>query len=156
MGEQPGTRTPVTYEHCTHVIGGPFFHGTKWSLWVSATSWFPDTRPTTRRAGLEPPLLQRAAARAGGVGSRAGDGAVRQHRTGTHLPRGAARAVRGRPQPDRQAVPGQPDPVLPGPATRCASWASWTSGEGHDADARKGMLDNLARLREQGLDIIED
>ena len=28
--------------------------------------------------------------------------------------------------------------------------------EGHDPDVVKGMLDHLARLREQGLDVIED
>lgn len=28
--------------------------------------------------------------------------------------------------------------------------------EGHDPEVLKGMLDRLARLREQGLDVIED
>ena len=28
--------------------------------------------------------------------------------------------------------------------------------EGHDAEVLQGMLDNLARLRAQGLDVIED
>jgi Rifampin ADP-ribosyl transferase len=30
------------------------------------------------------------------------------------------------------------------------------SWEGHDREVLKGMLDSLARLREQGLDVIED
>lgn len=28
--------------------------------------------------------------------------------------------------------------------------------QGHDPEVLQGMLDNLARLREQGLDVIED
>jgi rifampin ADP-ribosylating transferase len=28
--------------------------------------------------------------------------------------------------------------------------------DGHDPEVLKGMLDDLARLREQGLDVIED
>ena len=39
---------------------------------------------------------------------------------------------------------------------RCAWSARWTSWEGHAPEVLKGMLDHLALMREQGLDVIED
>ena len=42
------------------------------------------------------------------------------------------------------------------PAIRCASVGEVDSWTGHDPEVLKGMLDRLALLREQGLDVIED
>ena len=72
-----------------------------------------------------------------------------------HLRGGAARPVRGRPQRDQQEVPRQHHQSYRTrhPLRVVGEVDDW---EGHDPETLKSMLDNLALLREQGLDVIED
>jgi rifampin ADP-ribosylating transferase len=146
-------RIPVTYEHCSHVTG-PFFHGTKSVLEVGEE--------------LIP-----------GHGSNFQDGRVSNHVYFSALEGTAAwgaelaTALAGTEERGRIYVveplgpfeddPNVTDKRFPGNPTESyrtrdpmrvvGEVLDW---EGHDPDVLKQMLDHLAVLREQGLDLIED
>ena len=153
MSEDGGSHVPVTYERCAHV-GGPFYHGTKAALEVGDE--------------LVP-----------GHGSNFQEGRVSNHVYFTALVDTAAWGAelatalagsgeRGRIYVVEPLGPFEDDPNVtdkrfPGNPTRSYRTRSplrvvgelhdW---QGHDPEALQGMLDGLARLREQGLDVIED
>jgi hypothetical protein len=152
-GENGSTRVPVTYEHCEH-INGPFYHGTKSALAVGDE--------------LVP-----------GYGSNYQEGRVSNHIYFSALEETAAwgaelatalagTGVRGHIYVVEPLGPFEDDPNVtdkrfPGNPTESYRTRSplrvvgevegW---QGHDPDVLKGMLDHLAQLREQGLDVIED
>jgi Rifampin ADP-ribosyl transferase len=153
MGENVSARVPVTYECCGH-IGGPFYHGTRSAL----------------EAGEE--LVP-------GYGSNFQEGRVSNHIYFTALVDTAAWGAelatalagsgeRGRIYVVEPLGPFEDDPNVtdkrfPGNPTQSyrtrhplrvvGEVVGW---EGHDPQVLKGMLDHLALLREQGLDVIED
>ncbi|MCG2799105.1 MAG: NAD(+)--rifampin ADP-ribosyltransferase [Cellulomonas sp.] len=153
MSDAPSTRTPVTFDHCAH-IEGPFFHGTKSALDVSTE--------------LVP-----------GFGSNFQEGRISNHLYFTALVETAAwgaelaTALAGikerghiyvvEPTGPFEDDPNVTDKRFPGNPTQSyrthhplrviAELDSW---EGHSPEVLQGMLDGLARLREQGLDVIED
>jgi hypothetical protein len=153
MGEESTTHVPVTYERCEH-IGGPFYHGTKSALEIGDE--------------LVP-----------GYGSNFQEGRVSNHIYFTALVDTAAwgaelaTALAGSEERGRVYVveplgpfeddPNVTDKRFPGNPTQSyrtrdplrvvGAVDSWA---GHDADVLKEMLDHLALLREQGLDVIED
>jgi rifampin ADP-ribosylating transferase len=144
---------PVTFERCDHVEG-PFFHGTRTAFAVGdhlvpgQLSNFHEGRISNHvyfSALLEP--------------------AVWAAELATAL---AGSAERGRIYVVEPIGPFEDDPNVtnkrfPGNVTRSYRTRhalrvvdeirTW---EGHDPEVLQAMLDNLARLREQGLDIIED
>lgn len=153
MGEGNGAYVPVTFDRCDH-IEGPFFHGTKSSLEVGDQ--------------LAP-----------GYGSNFQDGRVSNNISfaalvetavwGAELATALARSSeRGHVYAVVPLGPFEDDPNVtnkkfPGNVTQSyrsrhplrvvGEVESW---EGHAPGVLQGMLDNLARLREQGLDVIED
>ena len=153
MGEDGSDWVPVTYESCEH-IGGPFFHGTKSVLEVGEE--------------LVP-----------GYGSNFQQGRVMNNIYFTALVETAAWGAelatalagsgeRGHIYVVEPLGPFEDDPNVtnkrfPGNVTESyrtrhplrvvGEVDSW---EGHDPETLKGMLDRLAQLREQGLDVIED
>jgi hypothetical protein len=153
MDENGSTYVPVTYEHCEHVTG-PFFHGTKSALDVGAEL-------------------------VAGYGSNFHEGRVMNHIYFTALVDTAAwgaelaTAMAGtgerghiyvvEPQGPFEDDPNVTNKRFPGNVTQSYRTRSplrvvgevdgW---EGHDPEVVKGMLDRLAQLREQGLDVIED
>jgi rifampin ADP-ribosylating transferase len=153
MGENGSTRVPVTYDRCDH-IAGPFFHGTKSTLAVGDE--------------LVP-----------GYGSNFQEGRVMNHIYFTALVDTAAWGAelatafagsqeRGHIYVVEPLGPFEDDPNVtdkrfPGNVTESyrtrkpllvvGEVEDW---QGHDPEVLKGMLDHLAQLREQGLDVIED
>jgi Rifampin ADP-ribosyl transferase len=153
MGEPTGTHIPVTYDNCAQVEG-PFYHGTKTALEV----------------GVE--LIP-------GYGSNYQGGRVSHNIYFTALVETAAWGAelstalagggeRGHIYLVEPLGPFEDDPNVtnkrfPGNPTRSyrtrhplritAEIVDW---QGHDPAVLKGMLDHLAQLREQGLDVIED
>jgi hypothetical protein len=153
MDENSSSHVPVTYERYEHVRG-PFFHGTKSALW----------------AGDE--LVP-------GYGSNFQEGRVSKHIYFTALVDTAAWGAelatapagsgdRGRIYVVEPLGPFEDDPNVtdkrfPGNLTQSyrtrhplrivGEVDGWT---GHDPEVVKEMLDHLAQLREQGLDVIED
>jgi Rifampin ADP-ribosyl transferase len=152
-GENGGAHVPVTYDSCAHVAG-PFFHGTKAVLEVGDE--------------LVP-----------GYGSNYQEGRVSNHIYFSALEETAAwgaelaTALAGtgerghiyvvEPLGPFEDDPNVTDKRFPGNPTESFRTRSplrvvgevqhW---QGHDPDVLKGMLDHLAQLREQGLDVIED
>ncbi len=144
---------PVTFDRCDHV-SGPFFHGTRHAVAVGEhlvagrASNFEEGRISNHvyfSALLEPAVwgAELAVALAGADG-------------------------RGHVYVVEPTGPFEDDPNLtnkrfPGNVTRSYRTRhplrvvdevhDW---EGHPPDVLQGMLDSLARLREQGLDVIED
>ena len=153
MDENGSSYVPVTYEHCAH-IGGPFFHGTKSALAVGdgLVPGFGSNFQAGRVSNniYFTALVDTAAWGAELASALAGDG-ERGHIyvveplgpfeddpnvTNKRFPGNVTQSYRTR---DPLRVVGEVD-----------DWA------GHDPDVLKGMLDHLALLREQGLDVIED
>ncbi len=150
---EDGPHVPVNYENCHH-ISGPFYHGTKSAL----------------TAGDE--LIA-------GYGSNFQKGRVSHNIYFTAVVETAAwgaelatalaeRAERGHIYVVEPLGPFEDDPNVtnkkfPGNPTRSyrtrqplrvvSELDAW---EGHDPEVLQGMLDRLALLREQGLDVIED
>ena len=139
MGENDSEYVPVTYESCEHVVG-PFFHGTKSALAVGDEL-------------------------VAGYGSNFQSGRVMNNIYFTAL---AGVEDRGHIYEVEPLGPFEDDPNVtnkrfPGNITQSyrtrhplrvvGEVDDW---QGHDPETVKGMLDNLALLREQGLDVIED
>ncbi len=153
MGEQPSTHTPVTYDSCAH-IKSPFYHGTKFLLEVDAElvpgygSNFQQGRVSDNIYFTA--LVETAAWGAELATALAGSGQ-----------RGHIYVVE--PMGPFEDDPNVTDKRFPGNPTRSyrtrhplrivAELESW---QGHPQEVVKGMLDHLAQLREQGLDVIED
>jgi hypothetical protein len=153
MGEDSGTHDPVTYEHCEHVRG-PFFHGTKAELEVGDElvpgygSNFQEGRVSNNIYFTA--LVDTAAWGAELAAALAGGGE-----------RGRIYVVE--PLGPFEDDPNVTDKRFPGNLTQSyrtrhplrvvGEVDSW---EGHAPEVLKGMLDHLALLREQGLDVIED
>jgi len=153
MGENDSEYVPVTYDSCEHLVG-PFFHGTKSALAVGDEL-------------------------VAGYGSNFQSGRVMNNIYFTALVDTAAWGAelatalagvedRGHIYEVEPLGPFEDDPNVtnkrfPGNITQSyrtrhplrvvGEVDDW---QGHDPETVKGMLDNLALLREQGLDVIED
>jgi hypothetical protein len=153
MAEHPRTHTPVSYERCAH-IEGPFYHGTKSPLAVGDDllpghgSNFQDGRVSNNIYFTA--LVETAAWGAELATALAGSGE-----------RGHIYVVE--PLGPFEDDPNVTDKRFPGNPTQSyrtrhplrvvTELESWP---GHSPEVLKGMLDRLAQLREQGLDVIED
>jgi hypothetical protein len=153
MDETGAPRVPVTYERCGHVEG-PFYHGTKAVLAVG------DELVAGHGSNFE----------AGRVSNNVYFTAVLETAAwGAELATAlAGLEERGRiyvvePQGPFEDDPNVTDKRFPGNPTQSyrtrhpvrvvGEVVDW---QGHDPQTVQGMLDSLARLREQGLDVIED
>ena len=153
MGEQPSTHQPVTYDRCAHVKG-PFYHGTKSALGAGAElapgygSNFQHSRVSNNiyfTALVETAAWGAELATAlAGIGERGHIYVVE--------PMGP---FEDDPNVTNKRFPGNPTQSYRTrhPLRVIAELESW---QGHAPDVLKGMLDHLAQLREQGLDVIED
>jgi hypothetical protein len=153
MGEDDDTYVPVTFERCAHVEG-PFFHGTKSALAVG-DELIPGFGSNFQAGRVSNNIYFSALV----------DTAVWGAELATAL---AGDGERGHVYVVEPLGPFEDDPNVtnkrfPGNVTQSYRTRSplrvvgevedWT---GHDPDVLKGMLDSLAQLREQGLDVIED
>ena len=153
MGENGSTHVPVTYERCEH-IPGPFYHGTKAVLEVGDElvpgfgSNFQERRVSNNIYFTA--LVETAAWGAELATALAGTGD--RGRIYVVEPRGP---FEDDPNVTNKRFPGNPTESYRTrhPLRVVGEVESW---EGHDPEVLKGMLDRLALLREQGLDVIED
>lgn len=144
---------PVTFEHCDHIVG-PFFHGTKGEfrpgdlLTPGQASNYHDGRISNHvyfAALMEPAIWGAELAVAYADGPAAG------------------RIYVVEPTGPFEDDPNLTNKKFPGNVTRSyrtrhplrviEEIENW---EPHSPEALQGMLDGLARLRAQGLDVIED
>lgn len=150
-GEKP--HVPVTFEHCDHV-GGPFFHGTKEALEAGdllvagQPSNFQDGRVSNHvyfSALLEPAIWGAELATAL-TGSDGRGHVYVVEPTGPFADDPNVTNKRFAGNPTRSYRTRHPMRVI----SEVHDW------EGHSPEVLQSMLDSLARLREQGLDLIED
>ena len=152
-GENGSNHVPVTYDRCAHIVG-PFFHGTK-SMLTAGDELVPGYGSNYQEGRVSnniyfTALVDTAAWGAELATALAGDG-----------DRGRIYVVE--PLGPFEDDPNVTDKRFPGNPTQSyrtrhpvrvvGEVDSW---EGHDPEVLKGMLDHLALLREEGLDVIED
>ena len=152
-GDDPATRTPVTFESCSH-IEGPFYHGTK-SAVEAGTELVPG-HGSNFHAGRASNHIYFSA-----LVETAVWGAELATALAGSAERGHVYVVE--PMGPFEDDPNVTDKRFPGNPTRSyrtrhplrviEELEHW---EGHEPAVLKGMLDHLAQLREQGLDVIED
>lgn len=152
MVDEERARVPVTCERCAHV-DGPFFHGTGAALEVGA-ELVPGHRSNFQDRVLRhvyfTALVETAVWGAELATALTGGGQ-----------RGRVYVVE--PQGPFEDDPNVTDEKFPGNVTQSyrshhplrvvGELHDW---EGHPPEVLQRMLDGLARLREQGLDVIED
>ncbi len=153
MDENTGGHVPVTYDSCQQ-IAGPFYHGTKSHLEVGDDlvpgygSNFQDGRVSNNIYFTA--VVETAAWGAELSTALAGNG--ERGRIYVVEPLGP---FEDDPNVTNKKFPGNPtESYRTRHALRVVGEVdSWT---GHDPEVVQGMLDRLALLREQGLDLIED
>jgi rifampin ADP-ribosylating transferase len=153
VGDDSSTHVPVTYERCEH-IEGPFYHGTRSSLEVGdelvpgCGSNFQVGRVSNNIYFTA--LVDTAAWGAELATALAGNG--ERGRIYIVEPLGP---FEDDPNVTNKRFPGNPTQSYRTrhPLRVVGEADTW---EGHDPEVLKGMLDRLALLREQGLDVIED
>lgn len=151
MGEN--THVPVTYERCEHVEG-PFYHGTKYALEAGEElvpghgSNYQDDRVSNN---IYFTTLVGTAAWGAELATALAGSAERGHIYVVE-PLGP---FEDDPNVTNKRFPGNPTESYRTrhPLRVVGEVDSW---EGHDPEVLKQMLDHLAQLREQGLDVIED
>ena len=147
------THVPVTYDSCSHVEG-PFFHGT--AAVVEIGDELVAGHPSNFHAGR----VANHVYFAGLLETAIWGAELAAARTGSDE-RGRVYVVE--PTGPFEDDPNVTDKRFPGNVTHSYRTRhpmrvvdevqDW---EGHPPDVLQGMLDNLARLRAQGLDVIED
>lgn len=156
MDEVTRPRTAVTYDHCAHVPG-PFFHGTRAAVAVGA-ELVPGHRSHFRPARALQHVYFTAVVETAVWGAEL---AAALHPDGSSRQRGRIYLVE--PQGPFEVDPNVTDKRFPGNPTESyrtthplrvtGELETWTS---HPPEVVQRMLDGLARLTEQGLDLIED
>ena len=153
MEQAVSDHTPITYDNC-HQVAGPFYHGTKAALEAGVellpgfTSNFQDGRVSNNIYFTA--LVDTAAWGAELATALAGsDGRGHIYEVAPLGP------FEDDPNVTNKRFPGNPTRSYRtrSPLRIVAEVDDW---EGHDPEVLKGMLDHLALLREQGLDVIED
>ncbi|MFT4226519.1 NAD(+)--rifampin ADP-ribosyltransferase [Micropruina sp.] len=153
MDDQAETRIPVTYDNCAEVEG-PFYHGTKSDL-ATGTELVPGYGSNFQQGRVSNNIYFSALVETAAWGAELAT---------------ALAGVEGRghiyvvePLGPFEDDPNVTDKRFPGNPTQSyrtrdgvrvvAELQDW---EGHSPEVLKTMLDNLAQLREQGLDVIYD
>jgi len=153
MGENGRGHVPVTYENCAH-IPGPFYHGTKSVLEVGE-ELVPGHGSNFQTGRVSNNIYFTALVDTAAWGAElatALDGGAGRGRIYVVEPLGP---FEDDPNVTDKKFPGNPTQSYRTrrPLRVTGEVHHWT---GHDPQVLKGMLDRLATLQEQGLDLIED
>ena len=153
MPDAPELRQPVTYVTCASVRG-PFFHGTGWVLAAG------DELIAGRRSNYQEGRVSNHVYFTGLVDTAAWGAELATRLAGDD---GRGRIYVVEPLGPFEDDPNVTDKRFPGNPTQSyrtrdplrviRELDEW---EGHPPEAVQGMLDSLTRLREAGLDVIED
>lgn len=153
MGDAPSTRTPVTFDHCAH-IEGPFFHGTKSALDVG-TELLPGYGSNYQAGRISNHLYFAALVETAAWGAELATALAGLDERGHIYVVEPTGPFEDDPNVTDKRFPGNPTQSYRTrhPLRVVAELDTWPR---HSPEVLQGMLDNLARLREQGLDVIED
>jgi rifampin ADP-ribosylating transferase len=144
---------PVTYENCDHVRG-PFFHGTKSAL-DPGDELVPGYGSNFQSGRVSNNIYFTALVDTAAWGAELATSLAGTGERGHIYEVEPLGPFEDDPNVTNKRFPGNPTQSYRtrSPLRVVGEVADW---KGHDAEALKGMLDGLARLREQGLDVIED
>lgn len=153
MDEDGLDHVPVTYERCGHV-DGPFFHGTKAALGVG-DELVPGYGSNFQQGRMSNNIYFTAVMETAIWGAELATalaGSAERGRIYVVEPLGR---FEDDPNVTNKKFPGNPTASYRTrhPLLVVGEVVTW---EGHSPDVLNTMLGNLARLREQGLDLIED
>jgi rifampin ADP-ribosylating transferase len=151
--EAPSTRTPVTYDTCGHVEG-PFYHGTRSVLEVGA-ELVPGRGSNFQQGRVSNNIYFTGLVETATWGAELATALAGNGDRGHIYVVAPLGPFEDDPNVTDKRFPGNPTESYRTrhPLRVVAEVESW---EGHPPEVLQGMLDSLARLREQGLDVIED
>ena len=144
---------PVTYESCGH-IEGPFYHGTKSAVGVGE-ELIPGYGSNFQAGRVSHNIYFTAVVETAAWGAELASALAGTGERGHIYVVEPLGPFEDDPNVTNKRFPGNPTQSYrtTHPLRVAAELDDW---DGHDADVLKGMLDRLALLREQGLDVIED
>ena len=153
MGENGSTHVPVTYERCEH-IPGPFYHGTKAVLEVG-DELVPGFGSNFQEHRISNNIYFTALVETAAWGAELATALAGSEERGRIYIVEPLGPFEDDPNVTNKRFPGNPTESYRTrhPLRVVDEVESW---EGHDPDVLRQMLDHLALLREQGLDVIED
>jgi hypothetical protein len=153
MADDSGTHVPVTYERYEHV-GGPFYHGTKAVLEVGA-ELVPGFGSNFQQGRVSNNIYFTAVVETAAWGAELATALAGSSERGRIYVVQPLGPFEDDPNVTNKKFPGNPTQSYRTrhPLRVVGELDSW---KGHDPEVLKGMLDRLALLREQGLDVIED
>jgi hypothetical protein len=152
-GEDDSIHVPTTYESCRHVEG-PFFHGTKSALEVG-DELVPGYHSNFQQGRVSNNIYFTALVDTAAWGAELSTALAGSDERGHIYVVEPLGPFEDDPNVTNKRFPGNPTKSY---RTRhslrvVGEVDKW---EGHDPEVLKGMLERLALLREQGLDVIED
>lgn len=153
MDEQPTTRTPVTFETCGDVQG-PFYHGTKHAL-DAGTELVPGHGSNYQEGRVSNHIYFTALVETAAWGAELATALAGSTERGHIYVVEPLGPFEDDPNVTDKRFPGNPTQSYRtrDPLRVVAEVEDW---QGHPPEVLKAMLDHLAQLREQGLDVIED
>ena len=144
---------PVTYEHCEHVPG-PFFHGTKYVVDVGA-ELVPGYLSNFHEGRVSNNIYFTALVATAAWGAQLATALAGSSERGHIYVVEPLGPFEDDPNVTNKRFPGNPTQSYRTrhPLRVVEELTEW---QGHSPEVLKDMLDRLALLREQGLDVIED
>lgn len=153
MSEHTSTHTPVTGDNC-HQVEGPFYHGTK-AVLDPGTELVPGRGSNFQQGRISNHLYFTALVETAAWGAQLAAALAGSSERGHIYVVEPAGPFEDDPNVTNKRFPGNPTRSYRTrqPLRVVAELDDW---EGHSPEAVRTMLDHLAQLREQGLDVIED
>jgi hypothetical protein len=153
MTEHDDSYVPVTYESCADVEG-PFYHGTKSVLAVD-DELVPGYGSNFQAGRISNNIYFTALVSTAAWGAQLATALAGSDERGHIYLVEPSGPFEDDPNVTNKRFPGNPTESYRTrhPLRVVSELTEW---EGHDPETLKGMLDRLAILREQGLDVIED
>jgi hypothetical protein len=145
---------PVTFDRCDHVKGGPFYHGTK-TAFVVGDHLVPGHHSNYHEGRFSNHVYFSALLEPAVWGAELANALAGSDERGHIYVVEPTGPFEDDPNVTNKRFPGN---VTQSYRTRhplrvVGEVQTW---EGHSPEVLKGMLDSIARLRERGLDVIED
>lgn len=153
MSDDASTRVPVTYDHCAHVTG-PFYHGTRFALGIG-DELAPGFGSNYHEGRVSNNVYFSALVDTAAWGAELATALTGSEGRGHIYVVEPLGPFEDDPNVTDKRFPGNPTQSYRSrhPLRVVGEVEGW---EGHAPEVVKGMLDHLAQLREQGLDLIED
>ena len=153
LSEETTNHVPVTYEHCDH-IAGPFYHGTKAVLEVD-DELVPGYGSNFQAGRVSNNIYFSALVETAAWGAELATALAGSEERGRIYVVEPLGPFEDDPNVTNKRFPGNPTQSYR-TRHRLRVVGEVDGWKGHDPEVLKGMLDHLALLREQGLDVIED